>query len=251
MLAKARAALRTHAAFLPAGVTVAAAGSLGRLETGPDSDLDLLVIVDFASAADATLCTTVLEVLGDCGLEPPKADGIYRTPVGRDALLDERARGSLDETPDVFGKRMQCLLDARPLFNDAAFVALRRDLLRWYGEPFQRLDPAASWTLLINDLSRYLHAYAGWQQHKFARSADDSWLLRQMKLRSSRLVTFAGLLFLAGASNSRPDKQAWLAARLGLSPLERVGCVMRERDPAAGFRRRSAAERDPGTRDPA
>ena len=226
---------RLEEAALQSIETVAVAGSLGRLEAGSSADFDCIVVArDAASPArlDAEI-ERIHDVLADCGLRRPKADGIYRDAIGRAALLDHRALGSLDETPTIFGKRMQFLLDARPVFAPARFAALRREILCWYGSGFFSRDGALSWTYLLNDVQRYLHAYAGWQQYKLARSVDDSWELRQAKLRSSRVVTFAGLLVLLGASNHRVDKIGWLISRLDATPLERLGQIMCRHDPAA------------------
>ncbi|MEQ8659763.1 MAG: hypothetical protein RLW62_03000 [Gammaproteobacteria bacterium] len=230
VLARARAALAGCA--LPALEAVAVGGSLGRLEAGPAADFDcLLIACDGAPrAAVQRDVETVMTALADLGLALPKADGIYREAVTRAALLDPAARGRLDEAPAIFGKRMQCLLDARPLAGAAAFVSLRAAVVDWYAADFVSQRPRRSWTALVNDLQRYLHSYAVWQQFKLASSADDSWALRQAKFRSSRVVTFAALLCLLGASNDRDDKIPWLLARLDATPLERLAQIMRAYD---------------------
>ena len=218
-------------------LTVAAAGSLGRLETGAGSDLDGIVVVDDrCDSGEATaLVERVYAALRDCPLRLPKTAGIFRSPVTPGALCAPGARGSLVEAPAVFGKRIQFLLDTRPLYGAAAYSTLQGRILEWYAGSIPALDADAQCSLLINDLQRYRHAYAGWQRHKYERSAEDGWYLRQAKLRTSRALTFAGLLLLLGASSRRPDKLDWLRARLALTPLERVHAVMGETDPA-GFR---------------
>jgi hypothetical protein len=217
-------------------LTVAAAGSLGRLELGAGSDLDGIVVVDAHAAARGTaLVDRVYAALRDCPLRLPKTSGIFRSPVTEAALCAPAARGALDEQPAIFGKRIQFLLDTRPLFGMPAYSTLQRRILDWYAGPGLAAHPASQCTLLINDLQRYLHAYAGWQQYKFERDADDGWYLRQAKLRASRALTFAGLLLLLGAGSRREDKVDWLHAHLALTPLERVHAVMSEHDPT-GFR---------------
>ena len=221
----------------PSLETVAVGGSLGRLEASVASDFDCLLVArdDASDGAVREDVERVMHALAGTGLALPKADGIYRQAVTRAALLDPAARGCLDEAPAVFGKRMQCLLDARPLAGDAAFARLRHDVVAWYAQDFVLTRPRRSWSALVNDLSRYLHAYAVWQQFKTDSSADDSWALRQAKLRSVRMLTFAGLLCLLGASNHREDKVTWLLARLDATPLERLAQLMREHHEAATF----------------
>ncbi len=234
-VARAQVALTAHADTLDAIETVAAAGSLGRLEATPGSDFDCVVVArpgaDGARVAAQT--SRVITLLEATGLKPPKAGGIYRQAVAREALLDEAALGSLEEPAAVFGKRMALLLDARPLFREAACRSLQQAVLRWYGHGFHAADPGRGWTYLLNDLVRYVHAYAAWQQYAFSAGGDDSWWLRQAKLRTSRCLTFAGLMVLLGASHARPDKHAWLCERLALTPLQRVADSMSRHDPSA------------------
>ncbi len=180
-------------------VTVAVAGSLGRLEATAQSDVDCMVILDDTSGIDPTQIAGSIEKIRSefvrCNLRAPKADGIYFRPITTSALLDLAGRGSLEESEAIFGTRMQMLLDARPVYRADEFIALRLRILNWYGWPKEH---RGNWTHLLNDLSRYLHSYAVWQQFKFSRTKDDGWYLRQAKLRSTRITTIAGLLFLLG-----------------------------------------------------
>lgn len=228
LLAAMEACFTAQAGRLDGVVTVAVGGSLGRLEASADSDIDCVVVVDDAidDGHARELMLAVQTCLAESPLKLPKADGIYRTPIAPRDLLAPSALGSLEEPPAVFGKRMQLLLDARPVYGHAACASLQRAVLDWYASDFIAARATRGWTLLVNDLMRYLHAYAGWQQFKFARSVDDSWQLRQAKLRGSRLLTFAGLLFLLGESDGRADKLDWLAARLRAPPLARVATIM-------------------------
>lgn len=235
LLSALEARFAAHADRLDGVVTVVVGGSLGRLEASADSDIDCIVVVDDAleERCASDRMRAVQACLAALPLKPAKAGGIYRAPITRRQLLARAGLGSLEEPPAVFGKRMQLLLDARPVHGHAVCAALQRAVLDWYASDFIAARATRGWTLLVNDLMRYLHAYAGWQQFKFARSDDDSWQLRQAKLRGSRLLTFAGLLFLLGESDRRADKLEWLGARLGAPPLARVAEVMQGVDPGA------------------
>lgn len=224
-----------QAARLPDIETVAVGGSLGRLEAGASSDVDCIIVLrDGADHSAAQTQTELVHALFAASpFMLPKADGIYRQSIARQRLLDVDALGSLDEAPAVFGKRIQLLLDARPVFARDAFEALQRDVVAWYCRDFIAARPTRAWTYLCNDLMRYLHSYAGWQQFKFARSGDDSWQLRQAKLRTSRLLTFAAMMYLLGESDRRADKAHWLEARLGGAPLQRLFEVMQRHDARA------------------
>lgn len=208
-------------------VTAVVAGSLGRLEASAVSDVDLVVFVDAVTPGSNEPIPGLARAFGAAGVRAPKADGIYARPIGIAPILDPLARGSLTESPALFGSRIQVLLDGRPVCRAPQFATLREDILRWYlGE-----SPVPGWTHLINDLSRYLHAYAGWQQFKYTRSDDDGWLLRQAKFRSSRIVTFAALLFLlAEHERQASGDTAWLLPQLDKTPLERVLFVFAQYD---------------------
>jgi hypothetical protein len=235
LLARATAAVEARAGALGAIETIAVAGSLARLEFAPHSDLDAIVVVHAgASAADvAAALSAIADASASLGVPPPRSAGIYRQPVTRAALLDPGALGSLAESPEVFGKRIQLLIEGRPLYRHDRCRQLQRDIVAWYGTGYLDVAPAKSWTYLINDVVRYLHAYAARQQYRFARTADDSWELRQAKLRTTRVLGIAALLCLLGESNARADKQAWLVAQLARTPLERLALVMTRHDPAA------------------
>ncbi len=224
-----------HAEALSGIETIAVGGSLGRLEAAADSDVDCIIVLrdGLATAALEAQVATVHELLLATPFKAPKADGIYRHGVTRASLLNPAALGSLTEAPEIFGKRIQLLLDARPVFGAARFHALQGAVIEWYGSDFLTASPSRGWTYLSNDLNRYLHSYAGWQQYKFTRSTDDSWQLRQAKFRTSRLLTFAALMFLLGESDRDAHKMTWLHQRLALTPLQRLYEVMRRHDATA------------------
>ena len=234
VLGQARAALAAASLNLDGVETMAVGGSLGRLEASHLSDIDCIVVVREAlnPARVGAIGERVRVALAELDLRPAKSWGIYSAPVSVTALLDPAALGSLTETPEIFGKRLQLLLDAKPVFHGEAFDALQARIVAWYGSGFLDTAPDKSWTYLINDLMRYLHAYAAWQQYKVGRTRDDSWQLRQAKFRSTRLVTLAGLLVLLGESNVMSAKRAWLVERLSLTPLERLARVMNSYEPA-------------------
>ena len=242
LLLQAAAEFESAAADLAGIETIALVGSLGRLEVGSHSDFDCIVVRSDLSVPPAMVMDRIYAVFGALQLAQPKRWGIYREPVSAGALVDVAALGSLEEAPTLFGKRIQLLLDAQPVYRAAAMRELQTGIIDWYGTGYLAADPARSWTYLINDLSRYLHAYAAWQQYKFERSVDDSWQLRQAKFRSSRIVTLAGLLLLLGDSNARADKCEWLAAQLHQPPLDRLHAVMTRYDAAAFARLLGAYE---------
>ncbi len=235
LVQRAREALTATAPNLEHLETIAVCGSLGRLEANSSSDIDCIIVVNgpTGTAESDALAERISQVLSPLELKASKPWGIYREPISTASLLDTAALGSLEERAEVFGKRLQLLLDARPLLHEKAFTRLQARVVDWYATGFLDVNPGSSWTYLINDLMRYLHSYAAWQQYKFERTNDDSWQLRQAKFRSTRLVTLAGLLVLLGESNHDIGKRDWLNDRLAYSPLERLALVMNKYDRSA------------------
>lgn len=208
---------------------VAAGGSLGRLEARLGSDLDSIMLQapgDWAPRACDEVASTLFSCAAECGLKAPKPWGIYRTPTKPEALCAAGGFGNLDEAPAVFGTRIQLLLDARPLYGHTSFKQVRREVLGWYAAPATfAIDDR--WAYLRRDLVRYANSYTNWQLFKLERSVDDSWLLRQAKLRSSRYLTWLGLwLVLESLDQILDPAPAVIDALFDLTPLERIANTM-------------------------
>ncbi len=220
---------------------VVAVGSLGRLEVTGASDFDSVFIVPEGLRISERRLHTQIESVFACaaraGLKLPKADGIYRLPVREAELLSSTAHGSLSESPAVFGKRIQMLLDARALTGRGYFRQLQRRILRWYQTPSVRAQRPNPWEFLQRDLIRYANSYTNWQLAKYDVSHDDSWALRNAKLHTTRYLTWLGLwLLVLRAQREGKGAFDWVARALALTPLARVLGVIAEFDPAAAAR---------------
>lgn len=206
---------------------IAAAGSLGRLEANVASDVDCVLLqragCDDAAVLDAS--ARVMSIIEQAGLKAPKSDGIYRRAHTLDALCTPAALGNLAELPELFGKRIQLLLDTKPLFGHCEFVIARQRVLEWYLSAGRMFEFEDDWDFLARDLTRYAHSYWNWQLFKLDNTADDSWFLRQAKLRSSRLLTWFGLWALLNGVGERGRGSTWLNENLDCTPLERIALV--------------------------
>ena len=232
-----RQAFENHRTVLAPLAAIGAAGSLGRLEAGPDSDLDAICLLDASHASTHQLeaaMECVWEIATGAGLRVPKHDGIFRDAVVAEQLLNLDSLGKLDESPSIFGKRIQILLDTRALSGHDYLVDTRRRVLDWYAWPFRNLYSEGLWEYLLSDLIRYANAYRNWQAVKLNRTADDSWALRHAKLRSTRLVTWLGLWgLILRAMELRQDGFEWMLEHLELTPLERIALLIDDESPVA------------------
>ena len=86
------------------------------------------------------------------------------------------------------------------------------------------------WDALLDDLIRYhrsLRIIYRWTR----RDEPAGWRARDLKMSHSRLLIYAGLLFLLGeASRQDPSGSRWLAGQLHLTPLERLAVSPRDPD---------------------
>ena len=201
--------------------SVVVSGSLARLDAGPDSDSDIIVILsDDAELKDAVAGDAVTEISRrsePLGLRSAQAAGIFATPTSRSELCDG-PRGIVDESMSVFGKRMQLLLEARPIFGTDACRELQRDILRRYTKhPFAN-QPNELWNYLTDDLIRYWRSYRVWR-HWDVAPGNGGWYLRNLKLRYSRLLSYASLLMSCSAANRELNS---VLDVLSLTPLERL-----------------------------
>lgn len=227
-IARAMAATRLP----PEIVTVGIAGSLARMEATAESDCDLVVVlnrdVDPESEAGRRAFASVWKGLHSLCLEAPETTGIYAGPVSLSQLLDPKTIGKVSEDQRVFGSRILFLLELQPVWGEAAFRDLGRQIVDRYADHYIALDQSKQWSYLLNDLVRYFKSLC--QTYMFAELADDQrWRLRNLKARHSRLLIYTGLLFLLGeSSRSTTEKQSWLADRLTWTPLERLAACHAE-----------------------
>ncbi len=212
-------------------VTVAAvSGSLGRLEGMAHSDCDLIVLVKDEAAEDPQRCQqamqAVWEVLDPLGLPLPKSSGIYVTPASHAQICDHSTLGLIADDKNIFGKRMQVLLDAKPVYGDKHFENLVQGLLERYAAGFLIYDQSKEWVYLLNDVIRYFRSYCAWHQFDLSNDPIDSWHMRNTKLRNSRIPMFAALLLLLGeCSKEKQNKIGWMREHLALTPMQRIETV--------------------------
>jgi hypothetical protein len=208
----------------PEVLTVGASGSSGRLEAGPRSDADLIVVLADGppTRPRGETMQIVWRLLAPLGLPQPDPAGIFAGPATQEELCGLSSVGRVAEEPAVFGKRIQLLLDTQPVYGDEHYAALLAEVVARYATGFVARDARKGWTYLLNDLVRYFRSLCVLSQWDFS-PAGGGWYWRSAKLRHSRVALYAGLLFLLGeCSKERADKVGWLLPRLRLTPLERI-----------------------------
>lgn len=201
--------------------TLAAAGSLGRMEASDASDGDIIIVVKDGTPEDRAQA-----VYDDVwnrleGVERPNATGVFSNHATEGQLHSDSV-GDPQESSKTLGKRLLLLLESQPLYNDEAYWSLIERIVDQYAKNYVALDSTKEWAFLINDLIRYFRSICVSYQFSF-NEQKEKWALRNVKLRHSRLIMYSGLLFLLGeASKERKDKVSWLKRHLRYTPLERI-----------------------------
>jgi hypothetical protein len=207
-------------------VTIGLAGSFGRFEASSTSDADYIMIVrdkhPARTEADRALLTSAIQKLG---AQSPNAKGVFYDPEVFGTLVNI---GATDEKNPVLAKRLLLLLESRPIFNDDEYDELVDKIFEKYTTHLSS-DAAKEFTFLLNDLIRYFRYICVSYQENFWRH-DDTWALRNLKLRHSRLIMYAGLLMLLGEASkpSNKKKMKTVRERLYLTPLERLAWAYQE-----------------------
>ncbi len=206
--------------------TIAVTGSLARLDAVDASDVDLIVVLRDGDGDDPRRAENLMgeidATLKGHGLSGATAGGIYRQPTTIAELTRPESRGVVNEAMHVFGQRMQLLIESRPVCNHEAYRSTLDAALHWYCPPWQPGSGIHPTDYLRHDLIRYHHAYRIAKLWAF-QSDRDGWALKQIKVRHSRLVTFASILFsLADPADTPTQRHERLATAIQVSPLERL-----------------------------
>src|SRR6185436_13433920 len=91
-------------------------------------------------------------------------------------------------------QRMLLLMECRPIFNERVYRSAIDQILGRYLD-LVRQDPRKDPLVLMNDLVRYFRSICVNYHFNFWRQ-QEKWGLRNVKLKHSRIILYAGLLFL-------------------------------------------------------
>ncbi len=217
-------------------VTIALAGSFGRLEGSSSSDADYILVVKDSS--DQTIVdkdqAVIRAAIEAYEVSPPNKSGMFSEPRTIKDLSENM--GQAEEAVDQLGKRMLLLLESRPVYRDSQYHELVNGLFSKYAE-YVKGAPDKEYVFLLNDLIRYFRYICVNYQDSFWRD-HEKWVIRNLKLRHSRVIMYAGLLFLIGEASKQQGegKISFVRQHLDLTPLERLGLVYKDNHDYGFFR---------------
>lgn len=213
-------------------LTVAVAGSLGRFEASELSDADLIIITDDAEQGDHVRQEIIPDLIVKAGFKAPNPKGVFSRTAQLEQLTSKI--GEMDEDIITHSQRLLLLLETRPLFNDDEYNRVVTTIFNEYANSV-RSEPHKQFAFLLNDLIKYFRVVCVGYQAQFWGD-HDNWAIRNIKLRHSRVILYAGLLFLLGTATTKPDRVAFLRENLVLTPLERIALSYREANDDGFFR---------------
>ncbi|MDB5792540.1 MAG: polymerase beta domain protein region [Massilia sp.] len=192
-LDSARAVFRKERVFQEnEDICVFAAGSLGRLESGSRSDLDVFVTATENGAGrlrEIEVFSSILNVNTQQGFPELSNDGQFLKIFGV-KQNEEKIGSPNDDNENWFTTRMLLLLESNYLCNEAAYHDHKRKILGFYFRDSAQQEGFRP-VFLLNDVLRYWRTLC--LNYELARSGQNkSWKKRNLNLRYSRLLTVFG-----------------------------------------------------------
>ena len=208
-------------------ICIYAAGSLGRLETGQISDLDVFLFADRPDRTPGTRSVTRLQeieilselihVNSELGLPAFSGDGEY-LKIHEVQLLLAGTGTSTDDSENLFTTRLLLLLESKCIANDNLYQRAAELVLEMYirdGKGRADYRPL----FLLNDILRYWRTLC-LNYEKTRHDSNKPWWKKNLNLKFSRKLTvFSSIL---GILTDQVDAYAKFAQLSQMTPMERL-----------------------------
>lgn len=209
-------------------VAIVVAGSFGRLDACSESDLDYMILTEKPNGDMADVKSVIVEAAKELGIPMPNQTGVFSETIPITDMIERT--GSKDDSISSLAQRMLLLMESRPIYNEQLFRdVVNRTLRKYLASVIE--DTAKEALFLINDIIRYFRTICVNYEFNFWKE-EDKWVMRNVKLRHSRIVMYAGLLLLVLNSSKYTEhddnKWAYLSTRVELSPLEKIAHVYKD-----------------------
>lgn len=213
------------------GLTIFAAGSYGRLEASPHSDIDLFFIyaddptaIDQRHTEELRLFGRLIAIADDMDFPAFSNDSQYLRTSSASALL--RDLGSpADDEQNHFTLRMLMMLESRPISGDAAFEAVLQGVIEAYYRDYPDHHASFQPLFLLNDIARFwktlLLNYENKRNQRQEDGDGDKQKVRNFKLKFSRMTTCFATVAALGAM-AHPVQAEDILALTRLTPRQRL-----------------------------
>lgn len=202
LIKKLRTELKASEAFSSfQNLTCYAVGSVGRLEAGPHSDIDIFFVIQpedknqsfnlmkIKAFADFIKITEQLE------LPTLSNDGKYLEILSIEDMEKEFGAPS-DDFNNLFTARMLLILESKWLFNKDSYEIILDRILETYFRDYKEAQGSFRPTILLNDIIRYWKTLCLNYENKRNDINDDrdkiSYQIKNLKLKYTRMLTCFG-----------------------------------------------------------
>jgi len=206
--------------FKSESFSIVVSGSYGRMEACDESDLDYMILSDdIDDSAIAEIRDNIEKVATELNINLPNITGVFSKTIKVNDLIDKT--GSQDDYLCHLAQRMLLLMETKPIYNKRVFEFTVNKVFSNY-LTMVRDEPEKEALFLLNDLIRYFRSIAVNYEFNFWKD-NDKWAIRNVKLRHSRVLIYAGLLLLIlNSSKYRKNKYEYLSNRILLTPIEKI-----------------------------
>ena len=202
---------------------IAVVGSFGRNEASSCSDLDYILLSESDSEYDR-LNSELHSITLEKGIAFSNANGVFSKRVTPLELTN--IAGAKEEALHQLAQRILLLLESKPIYNESYFEKIREEILGKYLE-YLNDDSDKFPVYLLNDTIRYFRWICVNLQFYFW-AENEKWTIRNIKLRHSRIVMYAGMLLVLLNSSNKTNKRDYIESMLPMTPLERIASVFND-----------------------
>lgn len=200
-------------------ISVVVAGSFGRFDACPESDLDFMLVSQDELEAEDKITDKIKEVASSFNMKPPNPEGVFSQCIVVPKMM--QTIGSRDDSLVSLAQRMLLLMESKPIYNESMYRSAVDQFLTKYLE-LVIADPPKEAIFMLNDIIRYFRSICTNYQFNFWRE-EERWVIRNIKLRHSRIIMYAGLVLLVmNASKNRTDKFGYISSEIHLTPIEKI-----------------------------
>lgn len=203
-----------------AQVTIFSAGSLGRLEAGGNSDLDVFVVAkphNLGRLTEVRFLAKLADLNDKMGFPPFSDEMRYMKVYDGEQLIQDTGKPR-DDSENSFTTRMLLLLESAYLYNEPLYQKLVDEVCSNYfrdNKGKRDFRPL----FLINDLLRYWRTLClNYEQCR--EDTSKPWRKKNMNLRFSRLTTVFSTVALLMVE--RPHEANVFRDAVTLTPLDRL-----------------------------